>query len=107
MAMVGDPSVAQCSSSVEVAQTGHRRGMGPPGKRRNRCQQAPVWRGPCQFPALFWVEDDEPALALCSKASLLNRIAVGEKRGRLVATLMTEPPEPKPHGRRCARVEDD
>jgi len=56
---------------------------------------------------LFWVEDDEPALALCSKASLLNRIAVGEKRGRLVATLMTEPPEPKPHGRRCARVEDD
>ena len=51
------------------------------------------------------VEDDEPALALCSKASLLNRIAVGEKRGRLVATLMTEPPEPKPHGRRCAIVQ--
>ncbi len=48
---------------------------------------------------------DEPLLAECGRASLLNRVAVGERKGQLVAHIMREPPEPKSRGRRCAFVD--
>ena len=49
--------------------------------------------------------EDDPLLAVCTQASLLNRVAVGERRGRLVAMVKTEPVVAKPHGRRCAMVD--
>ena len=49
--------------------------------------------------------DEDALLTICGKASLLDRVAVGERLGQLVAHVMREPPEPKPHGRRCAHVQ--
>ena len=50
-------------------------------------------------------QDHGSALALCSKASMLDRVTVGTRRGQLVARVYAEPPEPKPQGRRCAALE--
>jgi hypothetical protein len=49
--------------------------------------------------------DSELMLAWCSKASLLDRIAVGKRQGRLVARVRDEPPEPRPNGRLCAALD--
>ncbi len=49
--------------------------------------------------------DDEPLLALCGRASLMDRVAVGQRRGQLVATIRAAAPKVKPHGRRCAMVD--
>ena len=45
------------------------------------------------------------ALALCQKASILDRVTVGGNSGQLVARVMAEPPEPRPHGCRCAQLD--
>ena len=46
------------------------------------------------------------ALAICTKASMLDRVAIGKRAGQLVARLYDEPPPPKPRGARCAELEN-
>ena len=46
--------------------------------------------------------EDDPVLAWCTKAAVLDRIAVGRNAGQLVARLRAESVEPKKRGRRCA-----
>lgn len=51
------------------------------------------------------VADTEPMLALCSNASMLDRVAVGKRAGQLVARVRRAPPEPKRSGRLCATLD--
>ena len=46
--------------------------------------------------------EDDPVRAWCTKAAILDRIAVGKNAGQLVARLRDDPVEPKKMGRRCA-----
>ena len=46
--------------------------------------------------------EDDPVRAWCTKAAILDRIAVGKNAGQLVARLRDDPVQPKKMGRRCA-----
>ncbi len=49
--------------------------------------------------------EDEPVRAWCTKAALLDRIAIGKHAGQLVARLREGPVVAKKMGRRCAMAE--
>jgi hypothetical protein len=57
-------------------------------------------------PGLFDpIAEAEPVLAHCAAASLLDRVAVGERAGELVLRLQRTPPELRANGRLCATLD--
>ncbi len=51
------------------------------------------------------ITEDEPVRAWCTKAAVLDRIAIGKYVGQLVARLRDGPVEAKKMGRRCAMAD--
>ena len=49
--------------------------------------------------------DADPVRAWCTQAAILDRVAIGQQAGQLVARLRDEPVVSRKHGRRCAMVD--